>query len=46
MAHIKVALDANAELVLHYWEIGQDILASQKKEGWSAKITDRLAGEL
>ena len=28
-AQIKAALAANAQLVLHYWEIGCDILASQ-----------------
>ena len=32
-AQIKAALAANAQLVLHYWEIGRDILASQKREG-------------
>jgi hypothetical protein len=26
-AQVKAALAANAELVLHYWEIGGDILA-------------------
>jgi hypothetical protein len=39
-AQIKVALAANAQLVLHYWEIGRDILASQKREGWGAKVID------
>lgn len=43
---IKAALAANAELVLHYWEIGRDILASQKQEGWGAKVIDRLAADL
>lgn len=43
---IKAALAANAELVLHYWEIGRDILASQKREGWGAKVIDRLAADL
>ena len=42
-AQIKAALAANAQLVLHYWEIGRDILASQKREGWGAKVIDRLA---
>jgi hypothetical protein len=37
-AQIKAALAANAQLVLHYWEIGCDILASQKREGWGAKV--------
>ena len=39
-AQIKAALAANAELVLHYWEIGRDILANQKREGWGAKVID------
>jgi predicted nuclease of restriction endonuclease-like (RecB) superfamily len=45
-AQIKAALAANAELVLHYWEIGREILANQKREGWGAKIIDRLAADL
>src|SRR6266446_3242492 len=45
-AQLKVALAANAELVLHYWEIGREILANQKREGWGAKVVDRLAGDL
>ena len=28
-AQLKAALAANAELVLHHWEIGREILASQ-----------------
>jgi predicted nuclease of restriction endonuclease-like (RecB) superfamily len=45
-AQIKAALAANAELVLQYWEIGRDILANQKREGWGAKVIDRLARDL
>jgi predicted nuclease of restriction endonuclease-like (RecB) superfamily len=45
-AQLKAALAANAELVLHYWEIGREILANQKREGWGAKIIDRLAADL
>src|SRR4030095_8661464 len=45
-AQVKAALAANAQLVLHYWEIGCDILASQKREGWGAKVIDRLANDL
>jgi predicted nuclease of restriction endonuclease-like (RecB) superfamily len=45
-AQIKAALAANAELVLHYWDVGRDILASQKREGWGAKIINRLASDL
>lgn len=45
-AQIKSALAANAELVLHYWDIGQDILRNQRRQGWGAKIIDRLAADL
>ena len=45
-AQIKAALAANAQLVLHYWDIGRDILTSQKREGWGAKVIDRLASDL
>ena len=37
-AQLKAALAANAELVLHYWEIGCEILANQKSQGWGAKV--------
>jgi predicted nuclease of restriction endonuclease-like (RecB) superfamily len=45
-AQIKAALAANAELVLHYWDIGNDIIASQKLQGWGARVVDRLAADL
>jgi len=45
-AQVKAALAANAELVLHYWEIGRDILANQVRQGWGAKVIDRLAADL
>jgi len=45
-AQVKAALAANAELVLHYWDIGRDILAAQKQEGWGTKVIDRLAADL
>jgi predicted nuclease of restriction endonuclease-like (RecB) superfamily len=45
-AQVKAALAANAELVRHYWEIGQEILDNQKRQGWGAKIIDRLSADL
>jgi predicted nuclease of restriction endonuclease-like (RecB) superfamily len=45
-AQVKAALAANAELVLHYWEIGRAILANQARQGWGAKVIDRLAADL
>ena len=43
---VKVALTANAQLVLLYWSIGRDILARQEKEGWGAHVIDRLSADL
>jgi predicted nuclease of restriction endonuclease-like (RecB) superfamily len=32
--------------VLLYWEVGREILQRQEREGWGAKVIDRLAGDL
>ncbi|GHS91407.1 hypothetical protein FACS1894139_15500 [Planctomycetales bacterium] len=36
----------NQELVLLYWQIGADILERQNKQGWGAKVIDRLSPDL
>src|SRR5438105_14615173 len=45
-AQIKAAVAVNRELVLHYWQIGRDILAQQRQHGWGAKVIDQLAHDL
>ena len=45
-AQQRAALAVNQELVLLYWQIGQDILTRQSAEGWGAKVIDRLAHDL
>jgi predicted nuclease of restriction endonuclease-like (RecB) superfamily len=45
-AQIPAAVAVNKELVLLYWQIGQDILASQQQQGWGAKVINRLATDL
>lgn len=45
-AQTRASLALNRELVLLYWEIGQRILESQQREGWGAKVIDRLATDL
>jgi predicted nuclease of restriction endonuclease-like (RecB) superfamily len=45
-AQVKAVLAANAELILHYWEIGRDILANQDRQGWGSKVIDRLSVDL
>jgi predicted nuclease of restriction endonuclease-like (RecB) superfamily len=45
-AQVKAALAVNRELVLLYWQIGRQILARQKLEGWGAKVVGQLAKDL
>jgi predicted nuclease of restriction endonuclease-like (RecB) superfamily len=45
-AQLRAALAVNRELVLTYWQIGRAILERQEREGWGAKIVDRLAADL
>lgn len=43
---LRVVLAANAAMVLLYWDIGRVILDRQEREGWGAKVIDRLAADL
>jgi predicted nuclease of restriction endonuclease-like (RecB) superfamily len=45
-AQVRAVLAVNRELILLYWEIGQRILESQRREGWGAKVVERLAADL
>ena len=45
-AQQRAALAVNRELVLLYWQIGCDILERQAKQGWGAKVIERLAHDL
>lgn len=45
-SRFKASLTVNAQLLTLYWEIGKTILEEQKKEGWGAKIIDKLAVDL
>jgi predicted nuclease of restriction endonuclease-like (RecB) superfamily len=45
-ARIKAGLAANRELLVLYWDIGRMILDRQKREGWGAKVIDRLSVDL
>jgi predicted nuclease of restriction endonuclease-like (RecB) superfamily len=46
IAQQRAALAVNRELVLLYWQMGQDILERQGREGWGAKVIERLAHDL
>jgi predicted nuclease of restriction endonuclease-like (RecB) superfamily len=45
-AQQRAAESVNAELFGLYWSLGRDILDRQSREGWGAKIVDRLAADL
>ncbi len=45
-AQQRATLAVNGELVRLYWQIGRDILQRQSREGWGAKVIDRLAHDL
>ena len=45
-ARTRAALAVNSELIRLYWEVGNDILDREQREGWGAKVIDRLAVDL
>jgi predicted nuclease of restriction endonuclease-like (RecB) superfamily len=45
-AQVRTVLAAHAELVLHYWDLGRMISEKQGREGWGARVIDRLAADV
>ena len=45
-ARHRAGLSVNRELIVLYWTIGRDILVRQEREGWGAKVIDRLSDDL
>src|SRR3990170_7668544 len=45
-ARQKALLAANAEQIKLYHEIGREILDRQNRQGWGAKVIDRLSADL
>jgi predicted nuclease of restriction endonuclease-like (RecB) superfamily len=45
-ARLRTVLAANAAMIQLYWDMGRTILARQAREGWGAKVIDRLAADL
>jgi predicted nuclease of restriction endonuclease-like (RecB) superfamily len=43
---LRASLAVNAELIGLYWRIGRDVLERQQRDGWGAKVVDRLALDL
>ena len=45
-ARTRAILAANSALIGLYWEIGSEILARERGEGWGSRVIDRLAADL
>lgn len=45
-SQVRAVMSVNRELVLLYWQIGQEILTRQANENWGSKVIDRLAADL
>ena len=45
-ARQRAVLAANAEQIQLYHDLGRDILDRQAREGWGAKVIDRLSADL
>lgn len=45
-ARARALLAANAEQIALYHELGREILARQGREGWGAKVIERLSADL
>lgn len=45
-AQVRASLAVNQELILLYWQLGQEILARQQQQGWGAKVIAQLAQDL
>jgi hypothetical protein len=43
---LRVIMAANSAMVILYWDIGRLILDRQQREGWGAKVIDRLSADL
>lgn len=42
----RAALAISRELVVLYWSIGAEIVGREKRQGWGAKVVDRLGHDL
>jgi predicted nuclease of restriction endonuclease-like (RecB) superfamily len=43
---LRTVMAANSAMVLLYWDIGRRILERQDREGWGARVIDRLSSDL
>ena len=45
-ARYRAQVAANQEMLLLYWDLGHDIIERQQRQGWGAKVIQRIANDL
>ncbi len=45
-SRVKAHLSVNKEMIILYWNIGNQILERQRAEGWGAKVIDNISKDL
>lgn len=45
-ARVRAHLAVNKELIILYWNIGNNILKRQDKEGWGSKVIENISKDL
>jgi hypothetical protein len=45
-AQLTASLAVNAEMILHYWDVGQLIHQRQQQDGWGTGVIPRLSRDL
>jgi len=43
---LDTVMRANVAMIVLYWQIGRDILDRQQREGWGARVIDRLSADI
>lgn len=45
-ARLKAVMTVNVEMIRVYWEVGHTISEKEKKEGWGARVINKLSKDL
>jgi predicted nuclease of restriction endonuclease-like (RecB) superfamily len=45
-SQLKATVSVNREMLLLYWEIGREIVERQERDGWGAKVIEKIAKDL
>lgn len=45
-SRVRLTLQANTELIALYWQIGNAVSHEQERQGWGARVIDRISADL